>query len=376
MRVLMTADTVGGVWTYSLELADALAPHGVEVVLATMGRPLSDDQRVAVERSAVAEVRESAFALEWMDDPWADVDAAGDWLLELDRELRPDVVHLNGYVHGTLPFSTAPVVVGHSCVPSWWAAVRREPAPASWATYRERVAAGLAAAGAVVAPTRAMLDELVRHHGVDGGRVVPNARDRRFVRVGAAKEPLILSAGRVWDDAKNVRALVAAAPDLEWPVAIAGEGDVAVALSVVDPPSVSASGGQKGNDNLRVLGRLAFDELATWLGRASIFALPARYEPFGLAALEAGLSGCALVLGDIPSLREVWGDAAVFVDPFDDEHLATTLQALVADLVRVAELGRRAAERARTYTPERMARGYLDVYERLPVANASGGMRP
>ncbi len=32
--------------------------------------------------------------------------------------------------------------------------------------------------------------------------------------------------------------------------------------------------------------------------------LPARYEPFGLSVLEAALSGCALVLGDIPSLRE------------------------------------------------------------------------
>jgi glycosyltransferase involved in cell wall biosynthesis len=361
----MTADTVGGVWTYALELADALAPHGVEVVLATMGRPLSHDQREAVRRSTVLDVRESAFALEWMDDPWAEVDAAGDWLLDLDRELQPDVVHLNGYVHATLPFSSSPVVVGHSCVASWWDAVRREPAPASWSTYRERVAAGLAAAGAVVAPTQAMLDALVRHYGVADGTVVPNARDPRFVRTGVAKEPLILSAGRVWDDAKNVRALVATAPRLDWPVAIAGEGDVQVAL----PVAGSGSGGGRGSHECHVnaLGRLPFDELAGWLARASIFALPARYEPFGLAALEAGLSGCALVLGDIPSLREVWGDAAVFVDPFDDDHLGAVLQDLVAGPSRVAELGRRAADRARTYTPERMAQGYLDVYERLPV---------
>ena len=51
-----------------------------------------------------------------------------------------------------------------------------------------------------------------------------------------------------------------------------------------------------------------------WLRRATIFALPARYEPFGLSALEAGLAGCALVLGDIP-MREVWHDAAMFVPP-------------------------------------------------------------
>lgn len=369
--MLMTADTVGGVWTYALELADALAPHGVEVVLATMGRRLSDDQRDAVRRSSVVDVRESEFALEWMDDPWSDVDAAGEWLLALERELRPDVVHLNGYAHGALPWSAPPVVVGHSCVLSWWAAVRGEPAPPGWARYRRRVAEGLAAAGVVVAPTHAMLDELSRHYGVSGGRVVPNARDPRFLVAGVAKEPLIVSAGRVWDDAKNVRSLVSVAPQLPWPVAIAGDAQLAVALPTVESRSGGPSGDPKGNGNVEMLGRLAFEELVPWLARASIFALPARYEPFGLAALEAGLSGCALVLGDIPSLREVWGDAACFVDPFDDGHLRATLRGLVDDPERIAELGARARTRAMTYTPAAMAAGYLDVYGRLPVGGRS-----
>ena len=333
----MTADTVGGVWTYALELADAVAPHGVEVVLATMGRRPSDDQWRAVRASAVADVRESDFPLEWMDDPWVGVDAAGDWLLDLERELRPDVVHLNGYVHGALPWSAPTVVVGHSDVLSWWEAVRREGAPPEWSTYGQRVKEGLAAAGQVVAPTAAMLDALRRHHGVAGGAVIANARDAGFVRSDLAKEPLVVSAGRAWDDAKNVRSLLAAAPHLDWPVVVAGEGGP--------------------------LGPLPFDELAGWLARASIFALPARYEPFGLAALEAGLSGCALVLGDIPSLREVWGDAATFVDPFDDEALVAALQALVAEPSCVAALGAAARVRARTFTPERMAAGYLAAWE-------------
>ena len=70
----------------------------------------------------------------------------------------------------------------------------------------------------------------------------------------------------------------------------------------------------------RMLGPLAADELADWYGRAAIYALPARYEPFGLSALEAALSGCALVLSDIPSLREIWEDAAFFVSPNDEAH--------------------------------------------------------
>ncbi|MEB3829625.1 glycosyltransferase [Phormidium sp. CCY1219] len=57
------------------------------------------------------------------------------------------------------------------------------------------------------------------------------------------------------------------------------------------------------------------EELSHWYARAAIYAFPARYEPFGLSVLEAALSGCALVLGDIPRLREMWGDAAVFANP-------------------------------------------------------------
>lgn len=355
MKVLMTADTVGGVWAYSLELADSLAPHGVEVVLATMGRRLTPDQWSQVEASGVVEVRESGFALEWMPDPWPDVDAAGRWLLDLEAEVGPDLVHLNGYVHAAMPWRAPTVVVAHSDVASWWQAVHGVPAPSSWDMYRRRVADGLAAADEVVAPTAAVLDDIHRAYGIAGGSVVPNGRRDDWL-APPAKEPVVFTAGRLWDDAKNVAAVVAAAPDLEWPVAIAGEAVV--------PPQAARSGSLGVVGWLGVLGP---EEMASWMGRASIFALPARYEPFGLAALEAGLAGCALVLGDIPSLREVWGDAAVFVDPHDHDEVASALRRLIADPPAVADLGTRAAERARTYTPQRMARGYLDVYGRLPA---------
>src|SRR5688500_6262661 len=176
MHVLMTADTVGGVWAYALELADALAPHGVEVSLATMGRPMSPSQRGELERSAVVDVHESGFALEWMDEPWADVDRAAGWLLALEDELAPDVVHLNSYAHAALPWRAPTVVVAHSCVVSWWEAVHAEAPPDSWAEYRRRVTAGLEAACELVAPTAAMLDAVHRCYGVTGGTVVPNGR--------------------------------------------------------------------------------------------------------------------------------------------------------------------------------------------------------
>jgi glycogen(starch) synthase len=115
---------------------------------------------------------------------------------------------------------------------------------------------------------------------------------------------------------------------------------------------------------VRPLGKLSEAELGGWLSRAAVFALPARYEPFGLCALEAAMSGCALVLGDIPSLREVWQDAAVFVPPDRPGALEAALQRLIADPVLRAATAARCRRRAGRFTLSKMARGYLELYAR------------
>jgi glycosyltransferase involved in cell wall biosynthesis len=110
----------------------------------------------------------------------------------------------------------------------------------------------------------------------------------------------------------------------------------------------------------RGLGSLPECEVLQWFSRATVFAEPARYEPFGLAALEAALSGCALVLGDIPSLREVWGNAATFVSPEDPDALAAAVNALLDDPARASQAAR---ARAARYTPIAMGGGYVDAYD-------------
>src|SRR2546423_14807701 len=130
MRVLMTSDTIGGVWTYALELCRALRPHGVEVAVATMGNPPTPDQQSDLARLDHVQLFQSTYKLEWMDDPWDEVDEAGQWLMELEEEISPDVIHLNGYAHGSVLFRAPVLVVGHSCVLSWWQAVKKQDCPA------------------------------------------------------------------------------------------------------------------------------------------------------------------------------------------------------------------------------------------------------
>ena len=168
----------------------------------------------------------------------------------------------------------------------------------------------------------------------------------------------MLSAGRLWDEAKNLATLERVAPRLPWPRLVAGEDR-------------HPDGGRAACQSVRFLGRLSRAELADWLARASIYALPARYEPFGLSILEAAFAGCALVLGDIPSLREVWGDAACFVPPDDDTGAGGDAPALIRDPDRRHRLAGRARRRAFEYTPARMANGYVAAYRSL--LEARGG---
>lgn len=341
-RILMTGDTVGGVWTFTMELAEALGAQGVEVVLAALGGPPSPEQRAEAARISHLDLLASDFKLEWMDDPWRDVEESGRWLLDLEEQYAPDLVHLNSFGHGALPWSAPVVVTAHSCVLSWWQAVKGCAAPKSWDRYRQTVTATLQAANAVAAPSDAMADAVAEYYGVGSARVIPNGRcPSRFRR--AVKEPFVLTAGRLWDEAKNVGAVARVAPKIGWPVCLAGEtrGEV---------------------PNCTTLGRLGGDALAEWYARAAIYALPARYEPFGLSALEAAHSGCALVLGDIPSLRAIWGDAAVFVPPDDPAALEAALGELIADPELREHRASAAYEHAMQYTPRRMAAGYLEAY--------------
>lgn len=336
MNVLMTTDTLGGVWTYSLELAAGLTRRGVTVSLAAMGRQLSPDQRREVGALDGVRLYASDHALEWMAEPWADVERAGEWLLELASATAPDVVHLNGYVHAQLPWPAPVVVVAHSDVLSWLHHVRGEQTPPDRERYRDEVERGLGAAELVVAPTAAVIRDLERHYRFDAPRVViANGRTPVPTR---PKEPFVLAAGRAWDDAKNIRLLERLAPDLPWPVRVA-DGTVP----------------RRGTDEL--------------LGRASVFAAPALYEPFGLAPLEAASAGCALVLADIESFREVWEDAALYVDPRDEAEVRAALRRVIDDAALRADLSRRARDRGARYTPQAMAARYADAYEQVTLCH-------
>jgi glycosyltransferase involved in cell wall biosynthesis len=353
MRILMTTDAVGGVWSYSVELSRALAVHGCEVVLACLGGPLRAEARAEAAALRNVVLHEADYRLEWMQDPWDDVERAADWIGSLVEESGAELLHLNCYGPALHRFDVPVLVVAHSCVHTWWRATRGGDPDGSWRRYRECVIRALAAADCVVAPTNAHLhataecyDEVnlngratVIANGIDASRWPADRLPGRFV----------LGVGRAWDEAKNLGQLATLAPTLDCPTLLAGDLGAA-------PP---------GSPNLVRLGCLPRDDLARYFQRAAAFVHPARYEPFGLAVLEAAVCGCPLVLGDIATLRELWQDAALFVSPDDAADLGRALERLLRRPGERLRLGRAARARSRQYSAARMAAAYANQYRQL-----------
>ncbi len=344
MKILLTADCVGGVWTYVTDLVRALPHH--QFLVATLGARPSAHQSAEIAALSNAILRVSDYKLEWQQNPWDDVAASGEWLRELEREFAPDVMHLNGMAHGTVTFCAPKIVVAHSCVCSWFRAVKGEEAPAEWDFYREKVGAGLRAADLVIAPTRALLDEFEKIYGKFApARVIYNGSPDVAASRGAPIEPFVLSAGRLWDEAKNVALLERIAPGVGAPIRVAGAGG--------------------DFENVESLGFLPFAQMSAQMERAAIWAHPARYEPFGLATLEAAQRNCALVLSDIPTLRELWQDAAIFVSSDDENGWTRALNELIGAPAEREKWAARAKSRAARYSLERFGASYAEVYEEL-----------
>jgi glycosyltransferase involved in cell wall biosynthesis len=232
--------------------------------------------------------------------------------------------------------------------------------PADLAWRAERTAAGLAVADACIAPTRSFARALSAMYGnAPRTSVVYNAVTSQL-RPGSADKDCILTAGRLWDPAKNVTAINEAAALASIPIYTAG-----------------ASAGPNGENprfsNLKLLGELSEVELAKWYQRTAIFVSVSKYEPFGLSVLEAAHAGAALVLSDIPTFRELWEDAAWFVPANAPQALAKALDRLLCDSDKRSRLAACAQARAQQYDDARMLEGTLTVYrqaKRIRVARA------
>ena len=352
MRLLMTLDAVGGVWRYALDAAKGLARHDVDCLLLGFGPPPGAELRAERADISNATIVWRDLPLDWMADGPAALEAVGNAIAELAGDWKADLLHLNLPSQAVgLPDGMAVVVASHSCLPTWWDAMRATALPPEWEWHRERNAAGFRRARAVIVPSASHGAAVERNYGrIEHIHVVPNAIS--VESCDGDRDNMILAAGRWWDQAKNGAVLDAAAAHTSAPIFLAG---------AVEGPNGAAI----RFDRARALGPLARPDLLALMRRAAIFSAPSRYEPFGLAALEAAMCGAALVLSDIPTFRELWSDAAIFVSPDDAGAWAAAFDALLAAPPLRRSLAAQARQRAAGFTLERQAASMHGVYSQV-----------
>ena len=359
MYVLITSDTVGGVWTYTQELVTGLVHAGHRVTLVSFGKLPLPHQTAWMQTLSGLDYRPTEYRLEWMEISDRDIEESKRYLELLIAEVKPDVLHFSQYCYGDLATSIPKVVVAHSDIVSWWAAVHgREPDETLWMRkYRETVSNGLRGADLVVAPSRWMLDQVSKYHLHPSAElVIYNGRTPALFEPNAQKDDFVLSVGRIWDPAKNVSLLVER--EQESRVSIVGWDR--------EPGREHQHRDVHAPTNVSLLGAKSQTELRSLYSRAGIYLAPSRYEPFGLAPLEAAFSRCALVINHNPVFHELWDDSAVFFKKNDAEDCARQIN----EIRKNPELRDEYADRAyltarRKFSAARMVEQYEHAYQEL-----------
>jgi len=360
MHILITADTVGGVWTYTRELVSGLVGRAHRVTLVSFGKFPSEQQVKWMAGLPRFQYRPTEFRLEWMQDAEEDIAASMQFLTDVVREVQPDVLHLNQYAYGALDVDIPKIVVAHSDVVSWWVSVHKEEPPDdAWTRwYRDTVTKGLQGADLVLAPSRWMMEQVRRYYlRPAASQVIYNGRTARLFNPGSSKEDLVVAVGRVWDQGKQVSLLLKR--DHPIPVCIVGSQEHPDKLIGGYADCASKPG-------VTFCGPHSEAQLCSLYARASAYAATSCYEPFGLAPVEAALSRCALIVNDLPVFHELWGDAACYFRQNDPDSLAEAIAFVAGRPDRSADYGNRAYARAiEKFTADRMVTDYERLYGKL-----------
>ncbi|CAN5873071.1 glycosyltransferase family 1 protein [soil metagenome] len=277
-----------------------------------------------------------------------------------------DVVHATGLAIPPVP-GAALVATVHDL------AVERMPevVPAIWRQiYLKGLRTAVKRAIVICAVSQATKDELVDAYRVDPERVVvtpeaPNftpqsQQDPSILQRLDLEGPFILSVGTI-EPRKNQIRLVNA-------FAEAGSELGGYKLVLAGAPGW---GQEQVNDLVEkrrlmtrvvLTGKITGPEMVALYSKASVFALPSLYEGFGLPLIEALNFGIPTLSGSSPALKELGGEAALYVDPTDTSAMSAELVKLASDEPLRSRLAADGRSRAAGYTWERTAAATLRAY--------------
>ena len=236
--------------------------------------------------------------------------------------------------------------------------------------YGLLISNGIRNAKALITSTEAERTNIVGHY--------PSARDRiAVVHLGARPAQLLANQDEkqnnkpteryiLWVGSlisrKNPQGAIDAAvlvnQQMRLPLIVVGSGHRGM-----QKPEIRIQG---NHDVVQFANRVnSSDDVIALYQNAVCLLFPTFYEGFGLPALEAMAYGCPVITSDIPVMREVCGDAALYCDPHDPGDIADKVRMLAENSEMRDQLRRRGLGRASQFSWERCARETFEVLHRV-----------
>lgn len=235
------------------------------------------------------------------------------------------------------------------------------------ARFMEQARQAASRSDLIISVSRFTAGQIEEFLGVEPARirVVPHGvhmpPEGPVTRENPLRQNLVLSVGAI-QRRKNVAKLVRAFERMpaSWRLALAGAADGFGAEEELRAIETSPR-----KADIEVLGYVTKTQLDALYRRARIFAFPSLDEGFGMPVLEAMANSVPVITSRRSALPEVAGDAALLVDPDDQEELASSLLRLAADQALCDDLTRRGRERARRFSWDSALTQTWNVYREL-----------
>ena len=205
----------------------------------------------------------------------------------------------------------------------------------------------------LIAVSQATRADLLRFYGIPAGRiaVIPHGVAPAFHSTDRSHIQSYILCVSTLHPHKNIERLIR--------VYARGRRDrrlVLAGLRGFQTPTIEALIAELAlGDSVQLTGWIPRHELLDLFAGAAAFVYPSTFEGFGMPVLEALAAGIPTACADIPPLREVAGDAALFFDPLDDDAVAAALHRIVSDEPLRKRLAAAGPERARPFTWKRSA---------------------
>lgn len=166
---------------------------------------------------------------------------------------------------------------------------------------------------------------------------------------------------------KNLPRLIKAVKEVDIPLIMVGKALADVNFDKSNPwnSDLLAVSQLAEDKNIIELGFISTDDLIAIYNLASLFIMPSLYEGFGLPILEAMACGCPVITSKEGSLPEVAGEAAFYVDPYNQEDIAQGIKKLFYDQELRKQLSIKGLEQSKKFSWEKTAKETINAYEKV-----------